>query len=98
MFSGHVSERGCGGIGPGQEFVEAALRMAVDDAGDDVGEVGVRIDADKLAGFDQRSDHGPVLGTAVGTGEESVLAIRYALSRWDGLCLFLASASLVFWL
>ena len=76
MFSGHVPERGCDGIGPGEEFIEAALGVAVDDAGDDVGEVGVRIDADKLAGFDQRSDHGPVLGTAVGTGEESVLAIE----------------------
>src|SRR5690349_8454528 len=39
-----------GGIGPWQEFVEAALRMAVDDAGDD-GEVGVWIDAGQLCRF-----------------------------------------------
>ena len=43
--------------------------MAVDDAGNDVGEVGVRFDAEELAGFDQRSDHRPMLGTAVGAGE-----------------------------
>ena len=39
--------------------------MALDDAGDDVGEVGVRLDADELAGFDQRSDHRPMLAAAV---------------------------------
>jgi hypothetical protein len=39
--------------------------MAVDDAGHNVGEIAVRLDAEKLAGFDQRSDYRPVLGTAV---------------------------------
>ena len=33
------------GVCPGEQVVELALRMAGDDAGDDVGEVGVRIDA-----------------------------------------------------
>ena len=43
--------------------------MAVDDAGNHVGEVTVRLDAEELAGFDQRGDHRPMLGTAVRAGE-----------------------------
>ena len=56
--------------------------MAVDDAGDDVGEVAVRLDVEELAGLDQRSDHRPVLGTAIRAGEECVLAIKR--ERADG--------------
>ena len=48
--------------------------MALDDAGDDVGEIGVGLDADQLAGLDERGDHGPVLGTTVGAGEQCILA------------------------
>ena len=50
--------------------------MIVDDFGDDVGEVGVRLDGVELAGFDQRRDDRPVLGPAVGSGEQSVLPIK----------------------
>ena len=35
--------------------------MALDDAGDDVREVSVRLDADEFAGLDQGGDHRPVL-------------------------------------
>lgn len=47
--------------------------MALDDAGDDVREVGLGIDAVELAGLDERGDDGPVLGTAIGAGEQGVL-------------------------
>jgi hypothetical protein len=50
--------------------------MAVDDAGDDIGEVGLRIDAAEFAGLDQRGDDRPVLGAAVGPGEERIFAIE----------------------
>lgn len=50
--------------------------MAGDDAGDDVGEVGVRVDAVELRGFDERGDRRPMLATAVGTGEERILPIE----------------------
>ena len=50
--------------------------MARDDAGDDVGEVGVRVDAVELRGFDERGDRRPVFATAVGAGEERVLSIE----------------------
>ena len=50
--------------------------MAVDDAGERVGEIGVRIDAVELAGFDQRGDDSPIFPAAIRAGEESVLAIE----------------------
>ena len=71
---GHGLEFGDAGVGPGQQFIELALRMAVDDAGDDVGEVSVRLDANQFAGLDERGDHGPVLGAAVGACEQGILA------------------------
>lgn len=52
------------------------MRMAGDDAGDDVGELGVRVDAVEFRGFYERGDGRPVLATAVGTGEERILAIE----------------------
>src|SRR5882762_9645914 len=74
MFSGHGLEIGRGGISPGQKLVESAVGVAVDDAGDDVGQVGVRLEANQLAGLDERSDHGPMFGTAVGAGEQGILS------------------------
>lgn len=50
--------------------------MARDDAGDDVGEASIRVDVVHLRGFDQRGDGRPVIGAAVGAGEERVLAIE----------------------
>jgi hypothetical protein len=50
--------------------------MAIDDAGDDVGEVAVRFGADELARFDQRRDHGPVLSSTVGPGEQGIFSIE----------------------
>jgi hypothetical protein len=50
--------------------------MAVDDLGERVGEIDVRIDAVELAGFDQRGDDSPVFSAAVGAGEERILAIK----------------------
>ena len=38
----------CSGIGPRQELVDAAIRMAVDDLADHIDQVGVRIDAVNL--------------------------------------------------
>ena len=52
-MSGHVSERLLAGIGPREELVDAAIGMAVDDLGDDVGEIDLRIDGIKFAALDQ---------------------------------------------
>src|ERR1700722_1576768 len=66
----------CSGIGPRQELVDAAIRMAVDDLADHIDQVGVRIDAVEFAGLDQRSNDRPVFAAAVGTGEERVLPVQ----------------------
>lgn len=50
--------------------------MVIDDPGDDVGEVAVWLDPEQLAGFDQLSDDRPVLGAAIGAGEQGVFAIE----------------------
>lgn len=48
--------------------------MVVDDACAHVGEISLRSDVRQLAGLDQQGDDGPMIRTAVGTGEECVLA------------------------
>ena len=81
VFSGHGLEV-LRSVGPGQQLVDVAVGMAVDDPGEDVGEVGERIDAVQLAGLDQRGDGGPMLGAAVGAGEQRILAVER--DRADG--------------
>src|SRR3954469_25217910 len=73
LFLSRRLEGGCGRIGPGQELVETALGMAVDDAADHVGQVvGPGLDADQLAGLNQRRNHRPVRGSAVRARKESI--------------------------
>lgn len=48
--------------------------MPVDDPGQDVGEIGERIDVVDLAGFNQGGDDRPVFGATVGSGKQCVLA------------------------
>ena len=50
--------------GPGHEFVETRGRPEVDELGEHVGEVGLRIDAVQLAGLDERRDAGPVFNVS----------------------------------
>src|SRR5665213_2050046 len=76
MCSGHGLEIWRGGIGPWQEIVDLAVGMVVDDPGDDVGEVGLGLDAAELAGLDERGDDGPVFTTGVGAGEESIFSVE----------------------
>ena len=63
-------------VGPGQQLIEAIEGMARDNAGEDVGEKSLRIDAVEFAGLDQRSEVGPMLAAAVGADKERVLAIE----------------------
>ena len=75
MFSGRRALRAVGlDVGEGQKLVDAAHGMSGDELGQDVGEVGVGIDVVELAGGNQRGEHGPVLGAAVGPGEQMVPA------------------------
>ena len=50
--------------------------MAIDDASEHVSEICLRIDVVEFAGLDERGDGGPVLGSAIGTCEERILAIE----------------------
>jgi hypothetical protein len=50
--------------------------MAVDDFGDHVGEVGLRLDGIEFAAFDQRCDDGPMLGSAIGPREERIFPVQ----------------------
>jgi transposase-like protein len=43
--------------GPRHELVEARSRPEIDQLGEHVGEIGLRVDASELAGLDQRSDY-----------------------------------------
>lgn len=72
-----------GRLGPWQEVVDAAVGMAVDDAGDDVREVGLGVDAVEFAGLDARGDDSPVLGAAVGAGEERILPCQVPGVGWS---------------
>lgn len=51
MFSGHGLEFRRPDVGPRQEIVDLAVRVAVDDSGENVGEVAHRLDAVELAGL-----------------------------------------------
>jgi hypothetical protein len=75
-LSGHGFEFGRRDIGPRQQIVDPAVRVAVDDLGEDVGEIAERLDAVELAGLDQRGDDGPVLGATVGAGEQCIFPVE----------------------
>jgi hypothetical protein len=64
----------CGGPGPGEKFVETAHRPEVDEPEENIGEIGLRVDALEFAGFDQRRDTCPILGPAIVTGKKSILS------------------------
>ena len=63
--------------GPGHEFVEARGRPEIDELGEHVSEVGLRLDAMQFAGFDERSNAGPVLRTLIVACEERVFTIEH---------------------
>src|ERR1700722_3755935 len=52
------------------------LRPEIDEPGEYVDEIRLRIDAVQFAGLDQRREAGPVLSSAVMTGEQCILSIQ----------------------
>jgi hypothetical protein len=61
-------------VGARQQVIDRAGEMTVDDLGERVGEVGLRVDVVQFASLDQRSDCRPAFGATVGAGEERILA------------------------
>lgn len=60
---------------PGQEFFDPGLLMAIDDGGEGAGQPGVGIDGIEFTGFDQTSQHRPVLSPCIVTREEGVFPV-----------------------
>jgi hypothetical protein len=60
--------------------------MAVDDPGEDIGQVRKRIDVVQLTGFDQGGDDGPMFGAAVRSCEQRIFPVlwrkRHRPSGW----------------
>jgi hypothetical protein len=73
--SGRELGRLLGCPGPRHKLVDAGRGPEIDELGEYVCEVGLRVDAGELAGFNKRSDAGPVLRAEIVAGKQSVLAI-----------------------
>lgn len=75
-------------------MVDLALLVALNDGGERVGQLSVRIDAVHFAGLDERGDDGPVLGSGVMTCEECILSVQRdgADGAFDGVVVDLDAA------
>ena len=60
----------CEGVFPGEQVIDLALPVPLDDGGKGGRQPCVRIDAVHFAGLDERGDDGPVSGSGVVVGEE----------------------------
>ena len=58
---------------PGRQFVDTVDRV-VGDAGEHLGQVGLRIEAVQFGGFDDGVDGGGALAAFLGAGEQPVLS------------------------
>ena len=63
-------------VSPGQELIDFGVGMAIDDAVEDVGQVGQWFDIIEFGGFDERGDDAPVASPRVMAGEERILAVE----------------------
>jgi hypothetical protein len=58
---------------PRQQFAETVDRVSVDHPREHVTQISVGLDVIKLAGFDQRTQHGPSMTAAITAREEMIL-------------------------
>jgi hypothetical protein len=59
-------------------------RMTVYDAGEDICEICERVDGVQLAGFDQRRDGRPMLGTAIGARKRYIFtSLKRIFKRYN---------------
>jgi hypothetical protein len=63
-----------GSPSPRQEFVAAIVRPEIDEADENIGQIGLGLDAVQFTGLYQRSQDRPTLGAVIMTREESILA------------------------
>ena len=81
-------------VGPGQQLIDGAVGMTVDDPGEDVGQVHERVDIVQFTGLDQRGDGGPVFGAAIRACEQSIFPVERdgADGAFDGVVVKLDTA------
>jgi transposase-like protein len=65
-----------GGPGPGHEFVETRSGPEIDQPDENVGQIGLRVNATEFAGLDEQGDAGPILRALIMPGEQRILAIE----------------------
>ena len=63
-----------GSPSPRQEFVAAIVRPEIDEADENIGQIGLGLDAVQFTGLYQRSQDRPIFGAVIMTREESILA------------------------
>ena len=69
-----------GSPGPGHQFVQTGGRPEIDQFGEDVGQISLRLDAAELCCLDERSNAGPVLRALTMPREQRILAIQNNLA------------------
>ena len=79
-WSGRQLAGALGGPGPRHELVEARGRPEIDQPGENVSQIHLRVDAAELAGLDQRGDAGPVLRALIMPGKECILSVENNLA------------------
>ena len=64
-----------GGPDPWQEFVDTVVGPEIDEPGQNIGEISLRVDALELARFNQRRHACPILGPAIMPGKKRVFPV-----------------------
>ena len=65
-----------GGVIPGQQIIDLALLVSVDNGLERGGQIGVRLDGVEFAGLDQGGDGRPVCGTGIVSCKEGVFSVQ----------------------
>ena len=60
----------------GEQIIDRICIAAQDDTGEDIGELGLRVDAAQLAGFDEAGEGCPVFGPQIMTCEHGIFTLE----------------------
>jgi hypothetical protein len=76
MFLGRRIFRLCWPIGERQQLVDLAHRVAGNDLGEHLAQIGLRIDVIHLASLNERSEDRPVFSAVIRSGEQMILSAQ----------------------
>lgn len=76
VFSGNALGFWLVGLGPRQQVVKLTIRLAIDDFGDDVGQIGKGLKIIEPGRFDERGEGRPVFGPGARACKQGVLPIE----------------------